>query len=469
MKENTNASSIYHSRYDKIFAQFRSHNKAVVLDKMLFWWQHSKYTFANNPSIWFTRDYEAMAFATGVALSTLKTYLADFDKEGFIERQSKLVSLRHEDGSIKIKKRCFIRFTDKFLALLNIIPSEQPKNANPETSADLTKDTNKSSFFAQDCTIEKPDSGLSYIKENKGFDISNSTISNAGAVDKPKIQDGFSEFGIETEIGDRLSQRDKNYIKGVLRNLEKAKPGLISNPEQAFAEIVFSILNDAQWTGQTENLRHRINIIAKLFRNRTWRTPKGFYNHCDFSQKFIPSGYKSRVASDKKPAEQGDEAPSSDAQKRYELEQDIRTTEVQLRACEMSIHGTQSHLARYRNNFSLEASLSFVAEIQEKRLEERAYLEKLSIQKSKIQTTLSACSSHQQISQQRLGYLLETTKLIAHEMEILTQAITEYSHESRYTKEQIMTMQNDLTLAYERYQQEEVLLQEASGLFAVAA
>ncbi|HAU0311391.1 TPA: hypothetical protein JBF89_13160 [Legionella pneumophila] len=462
-----NVCTIYHSRYDKIFAHFRSHNKAVVLDKMLFWWQHSKYTFANNPSIWFTRDYETMAHATGVALSTLKTYLADFHKEGFIQRQSKLVSLKQEDGSIKIKKRCFIRFTDKFLALLNIIPSEQPQEENPETSADLYKEADKSSFFAQDCTIEKSDSGLSYIKENKGFSISNSTISNAVAVDKPK--DRFSEFAIETEIGDRLSQRDKNYIKGVLRNLEKAKPGLISNPEQAFAEIVFSILNDAQWSGQTENLRHRINIIAKLFRNRTWRTPKGFYNHCAFSQKFIPAGYKSRASTDTNTAEQGDEVTSSDAQKRHELEQDIRTTEAQLRACEMSIHGTQSHLARYKNNFSLEASLSFVAEIQEKRLEERAYLEKLSIQKSKIQTTLSACSSHQQTSQQRLGYLLETTKLIAHEMEILTQAITEYSHESRYTKEQIISMQNDLIKIYEQYHQEQVLLQEASGIFAVAA
>ncbi|HEM6962619.1 TPA: hypothetical protein U2K06_002815 [Legionella pneumophila] len=454
-----NVCSIYHSRYDKIFAQFRSHNKAVVLDKMLFWWQHSKYTFKNNPAIWFSRDYETMANATGVALSTLKTYLADFDKEGFIQRQSKLVSLKQEDGSIQIKKRCFIRFTDKFLALVNISTTVQ--------APDYPKNTEKSAFFAQDCTIEKPESALSYIKENKDFNISNSTISNAVAVDKPK--DRFSEFAIETEVGERLSQRDKNYIKGVLRNLETAKPGLIGNPEQVFAEVVYSILSDEQWTGGTENIRHRINIVAKLIRSRTWRTPKGFYNHCDFSRKFIPAGYKSRVASDTKTAKLGDEAPTSAAQQRYDLEQDIRTTEAQLRACEMSIHGTQSHLTRYKNNFSLEASLSFVAEIQEKRVEERAYLEKLSIQKSKLQITPSAWHNHQQTTQQRLGYLLETTKLIAHEMEILTQAITEHSQESRFTKEQIVMMQNDLAMAYEHYYQERVLLQEALGKCAIAA
>lgn len=68
-----------------------------------------------------------------------------------------------------------------------------------------------------------------------------------------------------------------------------------------------------------------------------------------------------------------------------------------------------------------------------------------------------------------MGYLLETTKLIAHEMEILTQAITEYSHESRYTKEQIMLMQNGLAIAYEHYHQEQLLLQESWGKYAVAA
>ena len=58
-----------------------------------------------------------------------------------------------------------------------------------------------------------------------------------------------------------------------------------SDPDKLFAEVVFSVTQDLQWKG-VDNPLHRINIIAKLLRQKQWNTPKGFYKHWDIGQTF---------------------------------------------------------------------------------------------------------------------------------------------------------------------------------------
>ncbi|WP_419421329.1 hypothetical protein ACNVED_14775 (plasmid) [Legionella sp. D16C41] len=78
-----------------------------------------------------------------------------------------------------------------------------------------------------------------------------------------------------------MDERTKNYIKGMMTNLQKNCNVRFSSPEQTFAEIVFCITNQAQLK-HIESLTHKIQIIAKLLRENRWLTPKGFYNHTDY-------------------------------------------------------------------------------------------------------------------------------------------------------------------------------------------
>ena len=71
-----------------------------------------------------------------------------------------------------------------------------------------------------------------------------------------------------------------------MQNLKTQHQLIFSNPEQLFAEIVFSVLNvQNQFPGILDN-HHRMNLIAKLLREKQWRTPKGFYNHWDIGQTY---------------------------------------------------------------------------------------------------------------------------------------------------------------------------------------
>ena len=50
--------------------------------------------------------------------------------------------------------------------------------------------------------------------------------------------------------------------------------------------MVFSLLHvKNQFPGVLDN-HHRVNLIAKLLREKQWRTPKGFYNHWDVGQAY---------------------------------------------------------------------------------------------------------------------------------------------------------------------------------------
>ena len=130
-----------------------------------------------------------------------------------------------------------------------------------------------------------------YKDKNINIPVSNNTVSQPLAVNNLKpntntnIQSIYPTYPIEEIIGERLNTREKNYIKGMMHNLQKQIGLSISSPEQLFAEIVFTVLNEEQLQG-INDFNHRIQIIAKLLRQKRWLTPKGFYNHADFGVLF---------------------------------------------------------------------------------------------------------------------------------------------------------------------------------------
>jgi len=276
-----NLCSIFHANFDKLVVLTNSHNKAVFLDKCLFWWQISKYTLGDE-KIWFTRKLSEIAKELSISERSISRYLEEFEEKGLLERTCKL-SASNKKGSFKVTKSLYIRVTDKLLALL-----QQPKQPS------CTLDTKQNcSFLTQHGEIDKDNLAVSIYKDKNDNTINNSTVSHAGIVNNLEIslinrqpEPDQPGYAIEKTIDEQLEPRLKNYIKGMLTNLQTQHDIKISNPEQHFAEVVFSVLNKENQMVGVEDSHHRVNIIAKLLRERLWSTPKGFYNHWEIGQLF---------------------------------------------------------------------------------------------------------------------------------------------------------------------------------------
>lgn len=275
-----NISSINHTNFARLHELTNNYNKATLLDKLIFWWQISKFTL-NDGQIWFTRSLAQITEDSKIPKRSVERYLQDFEKAGFIEKTNRLFK----------KKHLYIRITEKLLAILNIASDiKTPKLIEQPTKSEinLQKTPDKSLFLAQFGDTDSAKLAVSIYKEKDSNSLNNSTVSQPCIVDnlKPKLQEHptNSTYPIEKQIGERITNRFKNYIKGTIQNLQSQHKLVFSNPDQLFAEIVFSILHvDNQFPGITDN-HHRVNLIAKLLRDKRWRTPKGFYNHWDVGQ-----------------------------------------------------------------------------------------------------------------------------------------------------------------------------------------
>lgn len=269
-----NICSIFHKQFNKLVKITTSYNKAIFLEKCLYWWQLSKYSLNDN-QIWFTRPYEAISDELNISLSSVNRWLKEFEDAGLIERKTKLSG--SSKNGYKVTKRTYIRITDKLISLL-----QEP--------ASITNDKPICTDNKQKDIIENVTETFSLYKEFNSKPLVNNTVSQSYSVNNSK----YPTYDVEQQIGERLSTREKNYIKSMMNNLQKNHGVVISAPEELFAEIVFSVLNEHQLSG-IGGLNHKIQIIAKLLRENRWSTPKGFYNHCDFGAQFRKTVSKSDV------------------------------------------------------------------------------------------------------------------------------------------------------------------------------
>lgn len=271
-----NACAIFHKRFDLIYQLTNTYQQAIFLDKCIYWWQISKYTLGKN-KIFFTRSYEQMATEARISESSVNRYLKDFEEKGYIEKITKLSA--SNKGEFKVIKRTYINITEKLLSILNI-------TANEGQGVELIN----SVFLEQPDIIDNVTMTESIYKVKDHNQNNNSTVKQNSIVNNSKtitkqITTNLPSYPIEPQIGERITERLKNYIKGTLKNLETQHKLNFSDPNKLFAEIIFSATQDLQWPG-IDNPHHRVNIIAKLLRQKQWKTPKGFYNHWDIGQLF---------------------------------------------------------------------------------------------------------------------------------------------------------------------------------------
>lgn len=275
-------SSIHHTNFNRLYELTNNYNKATLLDKLIYWWQISKYTL-DDEKIWFTRSIEQIAADSKISQRSVERYLKEFNDANYIEKKNKLFK----------KKNLYIRITEKLLQAIGaatIKPCAKASDPTTQNSLDVKKDPASETFFAQNGGTNPAILAESTYKEKDSNYLTNNTVNVSLAVDKSTKNKNLSLlkyplFTVEKIIGERIDERSKNYIKGMLINLQQHHNLNFSSPEQLFAEIVFSILNKEQIRGVDE-FKHRVQIIAKLLREKRWLTPKGFYNHADYSQRF---------------------------------------------------------------------------------------------------------------------------------------------------------------------------------------
>ena len=267
-----NLSAINHKQFDRLVEITGCCNKATLLDKLLFWWQGSTYKL-DDDKIWFTRSIKDISEASGIKQRTVERYLKFFTERGYIEKCCILLR----------KKNLYIRISEKLLAL---IKTKTPVNNDSKQPVGEAAPESNCSHLKQNGVTGHAKMAVSNIMYIEPIVDGNSTISDKGIVNNSHALNQKQSLGVEKQIGERLSTRFKNYIQGVMKNLQTQHGLKFSNPDKVFAEIVFSATNTEHHFPMIKDMVHRINNIAKLIRERRWKTPKGFYNHWDIGKDF---------------------------------------------------------------------------------------------------------------------------------------------------------------------------------------
>mgnify|MGYP005994118555 CR=1 FL=1 len=293
-KISENLSSVHHASFGRLHEITSNYNQATLLDKLIFWWQISNYTLEDGNK-WFTRSITQIAEESRLSERSVGRYLKLFSDAGYIEKTTRLYR----------KKNLYIRVTDKLLSLIGgqgINPTDgrekgysdiDKKNSTPKTEClftghiGMTGSANLavSIYKEQDCNILNNNT----VSETSTVNFEDNPLqpheTKEALVGEPCTNPAkYPTYAIEKQIGERLPETTKNYIKGTMKNLKKQHQIAFSNPEQVFSEVVFSLLNvDKQFPGISD-MHHRMNLIAKLMREKRWCTPKGFYKYWDIGQ-----------------------------------------------------------------------------------------------------------------------------------------------------------------------------------------
>jgi len=304
-----NLCSIFHARFKRLRELIPNARSAQLMDYILLGWQNSNYKLKDSDQKWFMKEYSKIVDETGIALSTLKRYLKEFEEEGLIERRQALYSRNSETG-FDCKKGCYISITSKFIFLLNDKnqnfsiatslntnevqekPVEQLLNNKSSITSNVDNIVNNSENFNQNETFEKLDLSCSNIRDLY-LSIDNNIrdfnfLKNVDKNELPKVKSYLNAFEktLFNDIKEEIPDEIKHLVLGTFINLVVKHKITLSSPEQVVAEYLFALINTEFFIKNIDCIKHRNNILAKLLRTNQWQTPKGFYNYFYLGKNF---------------------------------------------------------------------------------------------------------------------------------------------------------------------------------------
>ncbi|MDR3501722.1 MAG: hypothetical protein P4L79_03985 [Legionella sp.] len=282
-----NLCSIFHLRFKKLVTIIKSSRKAQLIDYILLGWQSSTYKLKGSEQKWFMKPYSQIVADTGIPLSTLERYIRELNEEGFITRRQALYSRTKELGEFEVKKGTYICITDKLLSLLAF---EEPKDNLPEQP--------KAKQEAS-CLKSTPNEGSESLNMRELYisDLYKKSLNNVifkkrtASVDKNDKQALMQQFNnvqqlLFFEIKEEIPDEVKKMVSGTFFNLTFEHHKVFSSPKQLVAEYLYALLNVDFYMPNTQCFKYRNNILSKLVRTNSWRTPKGFYKHFYLGQNF---------------------------------------------------------------------------------------------------------------------------------------------------------------------------------------
>ncbi|MFJ1269362.1 hypothetical protein ACD661_12410 [Legionella lytica] len=233
------------------------------------------------------KPYSQIVADTGIPLSTLERYIRELNEEGFITRRQALYSRTKEQGEFEVKKGTYICITNKLLSLLAVeVPAEtlpeQPESKKETKCLKSTLNEGSESLNMRELYI----SDL-YKKSLNNVIFKKRTFH----VDKNQNQRLIQQFNciqelLFSEIKEEIPDEVKKMVSGTFFNLTFEHHKLFSTPKQLVAEYLYALLNVDFYMPNTHCFKYRNNILSKLVRTNTWRTPKGFYKHFYLGQNF---------------------------------------------------------------------------------------------------------------------------------------------------------------------------------------
>lgn len=293
-----NLCSIFHTRFKNLIKIIPCARKAQLMDYILLGWQKSTYTLKNSDKKWFMKPHDEIVEETQIKLSTLREYLKEFEKEGFIERRQARYNRKNSNGEYYVTMGGYIHITDKFIDLIKADPINSPKTSQDRqvknVKSQMQRDDKKpnSTDFDNKQIIDSLKTGESYIRDLRNTFNNNIKFKKLFlSVENSTLEKLISQYEsiqnyVDTEIKEEIPDEIRKTLLGTFFNLTFEHKKQLSSPQQVAAEYLFSLINTTYCLPQVNDFKHRNNILAKKLRSNQWKTPKGFYTHFYLGQNF---------------------------------------------------------------------------------------------------------------------------------------------------------------------------------------
>ncbi len=243
--------SINYPRFARIEAITSRGSEQRLIDRVLFHYQNTQ--LYRNGKRWFTRLIPHLGEMLNISERYVRILINRLVERGWLEK------LRAKWYGVP---RLFLRPTDKLLKVLGIEDRPLPPPAKKIYSQPTSAPSSES------IKILKEEVNINNNKNNR--DVSSNMKNEKTERNVPNID----------RIEESLSKGQTTLLIDMFKNLKRHHGCQFSSPKEILEEAKYAITSPQQFSGITK-FRHRVNILAKLIREKRWRTPKGFHNHSE--------------------------------------------------------------------------------------------------------------------------------------------------------------------------------------------
>lgn len=247
----------------------------------------ARIAFALNKSLithenthWCNLKRKTIAKLLCVSLRTVDSIIDDLEQKGLIISQN-FVCRSKRQLHFTIPASLYEKIETELAQWLEQYDTQSPKKPiQKEPEGKINQPESLVTKGADhDFCREEPAKTEKSIRLNSSFQYSNNTITS-----KKTKKEKYDTSDITlNHINEELTYRQLCFLRVAFKKtIEKAQL-TVTNEEEVFEEIKFSILNPAQRKG-VSSFKHAVSRCMQLLRQHTWRTPFGFHRYAEYGK-----------------------------------------------------------------------------------------------------------------------------------------------------------------------------------------